>query len=179
MTATGYPARWNAKGRFEIYTAGNRALASIENLVHRSGEGNNSLYKVMVIEIADTILIEEIQTSDLKKDWHFIDKYSYHQLLAGKWLNEQKSGVLRVPSVVIKKKCNYLINPNHPHFNKITLTDSEELDFNQRFALIFLQFAFKHFLKFFHLWPYYKLAIAFTLVTIIIILVIVFCGVKF
>ena len=133
LTASGYPARWNAKGRFVIYTAGSRALACLENLVHRSGEGNNALYKVMVIEIPDTILIEEIQTSDLKKDWHLIDNYPYCQLLGGKWLNEQKSAVLRVPSVIIKKENNYLINPNHPDFNQIKLIGNEDFDFDKRF----------------------------------------------
>ena len=133
LTASGYPARWSAKGRFVIYTAGSRALACLENLVHRSGEGNNALYKVMIIEMPDTIEIDVLDESTLNKDWHTIDNYVYCQSLGSKWLNESKAAVLKVPSVVIKKEHNYLINPNHPDFNKIKLTSNEDFDFDKRF----------------------------------------------
>jgi RES domain-containing protein len=133
LTASGYPARWSAKGRFVIYTAGSRALACLENLVHRSGEGTNALYKVMIIEMPDSISMEVLEESTLKRDWHTIDNYSYCQSLGGKWLNDSASAVLRVPSVVIKKEFNYLINPNHPDFNKIKLAGNEDFDFDKRF----------------------------------------------
>ena len=133
LTASGYPARWSAKGRFIIYTAGSRALACLENLVHRSGEGNDALYKVMIIEIPETLSIEELDEATIKKDWHTIDHYVYCQSLGSKWLNESKTAVLKVPSVVIKKEHNYLINPSHPDFSKITLTGNEDFDFDRRF----------------------------------------------
>lgn len=133
LTASGYPARWSAKGRFVIYTAGSRALACLENMVHRSGEGNNFLYKVMIIEIPETVVIKELDEAQLKKDWHTIDNYAYCQSIGTNWLNESDYAVLKVPSVVIKKEHNYLINPNHPDFKKITLTGNEDFDFDKRF----------------------------------------------
>ena len=133
LTASGYPARWSANGRFVIYTAESRSLACLENLVHRSGEGNNLLYKVMVIELPDTIQIEVIDANTLKKDWHAITNYAYCQSLGSKWLNELQYAVLKVPSVIIKKEHNYLINPNHPDFRKIKLTGVEDFDFDSRF----------------------------------------------
>ncbi|MEP7143751.1 MAG: RES family NAD+ phosphorylase [Ferruginibacter sp.] len=133
LTASGYPARWSAKGRFVIYTAESRSLACLENLVHRSGEGNDNLYKVMVIGIPHTLAIEVINVSSLKKDWHTIDNYVYCQSLGSKWLNAHRSAVLKVPSVIIKKEHNYLINPNHPDFQKIKLTGKEDFDFDNRF----------------------------------------------
>jgi RES domain-containing protein len=133
LTASGYPARWSAKGRVAIYAAGSRALACLENLVHRSGEGNNALYKVMIIEMPDSISMEVLEESTLKRDWHTIDNYPYCQSLGGKWLNDSDSAVLQVPSVVIKREFNYLINPNHPDFNKIKLAGNEDFDFDKRF----------------------------------------------
>ena len=133
LTASGYPARWSARGHFVIYTAESRSLACLENLVHRSGEGSDNLYKVMVIEIPDTLAIEVIDASLLKKDWHTIDNYVYCQSLGSKWLNELSSLVLKVPSVIIKKEHNYLVNPNHPDFKKIKLTGNEDFDFDNRF----------------------------------------------
>lgn len=133
LTASGYPARWNARGNFIIYTAESRSLACLENLVHRSGEGNNALYKVMLIEIPDSLKIENIEEPSLKKDWHTIDNYAYCQFLGSKWLSELKSAILRVPSVIIKKEHNYMINPNHTDFAKIKLSGTEDFDFDKRF----------------------------------------------
>jgi RES domain-containing protein len=133
LTASGYPVRWSAKSHFVIYTAESRSLACLESLVHRSGEGNNNLFKVMVIEIPDTLAMEAINTSSLKKDWHNIDNYVYCQSLGSKWLNELKIVILKVPSVIIKKEHNYLINPNHPDFKKIKLIGTEDFDFDKRF----------------------------------------------
>ncbi len=133
LTASGYSARWNAKGNFVIYTAESRSLACLENLVHRSGEGSNALYKLMVIEIPDSLSMETIDLASLKKDWYSIDNYVYCQGLGRKWLNDLNSVILKVPSVIIKKEFNYLINPNHPDFKKIKLAGNEEFYFDNRF----------------------------------------------
>ena len=116
-----------------IYTAESRSLACLENLVHRSGEGNNRLYKIMVIEIPDDLKIEELDKTSLKKNWHTIDNYPYCQAIGANWLNALTSAVLKVPSVVIKMEHNYLLNPNHPDFKKIILLTKEEFDFDSRF----------------------------------------------
>ena len=37
LVASGNPGRWNLRGQLVIYAAGSRALACLENVVHRSG----------------------------------------------------------------------------------------------------------------------------------------------
>lgn len=133
LSASGYPARWNAKGNFIIYTAESRSLACLENLVHRSGEGENSLYKVLVIDIPETLSMEVIETSALKKDWYSFDNYADCQSIGARWLNDAKCAVLKVPSIIIKKENNYLINPNHADFKHIKLTATEDFEFDDRF----------------------------------------------
>ena len=133
LSASGYAARWNPRGSFMIYTAESRSLACLENLVHRSGEGNNALYKVMLIEIPDSLSVEILELRSLKKDWYTLDNYSYCQAKGSEWLNDQRTVVLQVPSVIIKQEHNYLVNPNHPDFNKIKLRGTEDFDFDKRF----------------------------------------------
>ena len=60
LVASGNPGRWNLRGQLVIYAAGSRALACFENVVHRSGEGFNSLFKVIRIDIPDTLAIAEL-----------------------------------------------------------------------------------------------------------------------
>jgi RES domain-containing protein len=133
LQASGYPARWNTRGCFVIYTAESRSLACLENLVHRSGEGNNALYKVMLVQIPDNLKIDRIEIADLKKDWQKIENYSYCQGLAASWLSGFKTAVLKVPSVIIKSEFNYLLNPAHADFKKIKLTGVEDFIFDARF----------------------------------------------
>ena len=133
LAASDYSARWNAKGQFVIYTAESRSLACLENVVHRSGEGNDALYKVMLIDIPDNLSIEIVDEQVLKRGWHTMENYAYCQLLGRKWLTEAVSAILKVPSVVIKMEHNYLINSNHPDFSKIILSGIEDFNFDKRF----------------------------------------------
>ena len=133
LTASGNPARWSSKGKLVLYTASSRSLACLENLVHRSGEGDSSLYKVMLIEVPDKMPIKKIDINSLKKYWHTIQNYPYCQAIGALWLQGFETAILQVPSVIIKKEYNYLLNPNHPDFKKIKLISIEDFDFDQRF----------------------------------------------
>lgn len=132
LTASGYPARWNSKGTFVIYTAGSRALACLENVVHRSGEGLNKLFKVMVIEIPDQIDIHQIEMDDLPDDWTELTSYSLTQAIGDKWIQSSKSAVMSVPSSIIAKERNFLLNPNHKDFRLVKLIAIEDFDFDPR-----------------------------------------------
>lgn len=87
----------------------------------------------MVIDIPDLLPIEMIDPSSLISEWHTVDNYAYCQALGSKWLHDSQSAVLKVPSVIIKKEYNFLINPHHPDFKKITLQGNEDFDFDARF----------------------------------------------
>ena len=133
LQASGNSARWNSRGSFMIYAAGSRALACLENIVHRSGEMSCKIYKVMLIEIPASLEIQEIKKSSLHKDWKSLTNYSYCQQKGNQWLKEGTTCILKVPSVIIDEEFNYLINPQHNQFKKIKLADVEEFSFDARF----------------------------------------------
>ncbi len=116
-----------------LYTAESRALACLENLVHRSGEGNNALYKVMLIEIPDAVAVKTIDPKKLRKNWYSMTNYPYCQEIGDKWLKEAETVALKVPSSVIKQECNILLNPQHPDFKKVKLAGMEDFSFDERF----------------------------------------------
>ncbi len=133
LQASGNPARWNTRGSLMIYTAGSRALACLENIVHRSGEMSGEVYKVMLIELPASIEIQEIKKTSLYKDWKSLTNYSNCQEKGNQWLKEGSTAVLKVPSVIIEEEFNYLINPQHNQFKKIKLADVEGFLFDARF----------------------------------------------
>ena len=134
LNASGNKARWSKKGSYVIYTASTRALACLENVVHRAGEGLQQAFKVMVIDIPDDILIEEILLKDLKKGWNNSDGLTYEicQAIGEDWLERGVSAILKVPSSIIQKESSYLFNINHQDFKKLKIIDLEDFEFDLR-----------------------------------------------
>ena len=54
------------------------------------------------------------------------------QLVGDNWAKSESSAVLRVPSAVIEKESNYLLNPSHRDFGKIKIGTAEPLTLDLR-----------------------------------------------
>lgn len=132
LKASGRAARWNSEGKFVIYTASSRALACLENIVHRSGEGDNDLFKTVTIEIPDNIAIERITKNELSVNWYEFRNYPECQSKGNLWLRNGLSCVLEVPSAIIPDENNYLLNTNHIDFPKISVRSVEDFKFDPR-----------------------------------------------
>lgn len=132
LKASGAGGRWNSKGRFVIYTAATRALACLENIVHRSGEGLNNNFKVLTIEISPSVKISEIRVNSLSKDWYEFAKYSYCRNIGDEWITKNETAILKLPSAIIPAESNYLINPSHKDFKKIKILRCEDFNFDPR-----------------------------------------------
>ena len=132
LVASGNPGRWNLRGQLVIYAAGSRALACLENVVHRSGEGLNSLFRVIRIEIPDALAIEELPLVQLPADWQLPRHYARCQPLGTAWYQRQQAAVLRVPSSIIAHEHNYVLNTRHPDFSQIHITGWEDFTFDPR-----------------------------------------------
>ncbi len=132
LKASGLPARWNSKGKLVIYTAENRSLACLENLVHRSGLGNNELYKILVISIPDDIKISEVTQKQLPQKWREYSNYSLCQKIGDQWVDNLSSCILKVPSSIIPQEYNFLINTLHKEFGRIKIETQEDFNFDRR-----------------------------------------------
>ena len=132
LVASGNPGRWNLRGQLVIYAAGSRALACLENVVHRSGEGLNSLFKVIRINVPDALLIEELTLDQMPPDWQLPRHYARCQPLGTAWYQRQTAAVLRVPSSIIAHEYNYVLNTRHPDFGQIRIVGREDFEFDSR-----------------------------------------------
>lgn len=132
LSGSGYPARWNPKGVFVIYTASNRALACLENLVHRSGEGLNRQFKITEISVPDSSSSETINIYDLPGNWYETPHFSQCRQIGKTWIREGKSLLLRMPSAIVPDEHNVLINPNHPEFYTVSVQNIREFAFDKR-----------------------------------------------
>ncbi|HVZ55452.1 MAG TPA: RES family NAD+ phosphorylase [Chitinophagaceae bacterium] len=134
LTASGFAARWNSNGHFMLYSAGTRALACLENLVHRRSIGSNDLFRVTLINIPDDIRINKIDKEELPANWQEYLHYTSCQIIGDKWLKENETCILQVPSAIIPEEYNLLINTQHRDFSRIAVHSIEPFVFDERLA---------------------------------------------
>jgi len=132
LLASGNPARWNSKEVKMIYTAQSRALACLENIVHRDSKGLQKSFRIMEIDIPDKLKIERILETDLIADWKNFYNIPYTQQIGDDWITSLKTPVLQVPSVIVTGDFNYLINPSHKDFSSIKLLSAVPFEFDSR-----------------------------------------------
>lgn len=135
LFASGNPARWNSKDTKVVYTAESKALACLENVVHRNSRGLQKNFRQMNIEIPDEIKIGEIKITDLKTDWKEFMRMSYTQTIGDVWIKESKTAVLKVPSAIVPGDSNFLLNPGHKDFKKIKLLRTLPFQFDIRIKM--------------------------------------------
>lgn len=125
------PGRWNSSGTSIIYTAESRSLASLEVLVHAEDTSLLSAMSMVAIPIsfADTL----VETpAKFPPDWRELPAPASTRAFGDAWIASGRSAILRVPSVVTLGEFNYLLNPHHPDFARITLGKPELFSFDGR-----------------------------------------------
>jgi RES domain-containing protein len=132
LRGSGFAARWNSNGIFVVYTASSRALACLEMVVHLNSDRLKSEFRMSVVEISEEIEITKINIEDLPEGWTEHDGYQICQEIGNGWIEAFETCVLQVPSAVIKHEFNYLINPQHPDFQKIKIIEIEDFEFDLR-----------------------------------------------
>lgn len=132
LQASGKPARWNGNHVEVIYTSSSQSLACLENVVHRSALGLNQIFRLLTVDIPDTVASTEIPLSSLEENWKEFEAFPYTQHIGNEWIREKQAAILKVPSAIISQEFNYLLNPNHPDFSKITLLANEPFVFDNR-----------------------------------------------
>ncbi len=119
ITASGFANRWNFRGQFVVYSGSSRSLSTLELVVHRNSIISGTAYKVMVISIPDDESnVRQIRINELPANWRTMEAVATLQQIGVKWYNEQRSLLLKVPSIIIPYEYNYVINTEHPDFKK-------------------------------------------------------------
>ena len=125
-------ARWNSIGVELIYCASNRSLAMAEVAVHFSLATLPDDYVMITVFIPDDILIQKLGQSELPSEWNVFPHPVSTQAIGDQFVSANKYCLLQIPSVVTRGDYNLLINPSHPDFSKIKITNIEKFPFDKR-----------------------------------------------
>jgi hypothetical protein len=110
--------------------SGTKALAALENLVHLNPP---VLFKYVAFHIKfDEALVEMFPATALPGDWQAEPPLLSTKTIGDVWVREARSAALALPSTIISGEPNFLLNPAHPDFNKVTIGPAEPFAFDPR-----------------------------------------------
>src|ERR1035437_3746124 len=122
--------RWDSRGVPVVYTSSTKSLVALENLAHLNPPVP---FKYVVFRIQfDDALIEKVPLSRLPADWQVEPPPPSTKAIGDAWVREMRSAVLALPSVIVPGELNYLLNPAHPAFKKISIGKPERFAFDPR-----------------------------------------------
>jgi len=122
-----YGGRWNPPGLPVIYAAGSLSLAMLERLVQRRNLNGTMLVEAMV---DDNIPIEDLLDNP-PSNWRALGSPEA-QAAGAYWVVGGRAALLRVPSALVPREPNYVINPAHPDAARIRPREPERLEWDPR-----------------------------------------------
>lgn len=137
MGASIYGGRWNRKGTSVIYTAASRALCALEVLANADELADD--YISISIEIPDSLSITSMSVADLPTGWDSNPSLDATRDIGTAWANGLSTAVLSVPSSVIPRERNYILNPAHPDLARIKFCDPEPFYFDDRLGRMWIK----------------------------------------
>jgi RES domain-containing protein len=86
------------------------------------------------IDVPDDVEIERIDAAALPPGWRRYPAPEKLQQVGNEWLEQQRTLVLQVPSAVIPKEHNYLLNPDHAEAHRLAVIDTQGFVYGSRRA---------------------------------------------
>ena len=129
--AARYPGRWHSKGTYILYTAETPSLALLESVVHISNIAVSS-YCMMCLEIPGSKIIT-ITNNELPENWFTNPPLDILKKIGDSFITENKFLALKLPSAIMPEENNYLLNPNHHDFKKVSVIYIRNIPIDERF----------------------------------------------
>ena len=126
-----YGGRWNSRGTAVIYLSQHESLAALELLVHLTPLPQDDRYLSFRLEWEDK-LTDHLSAKNLPLRWNAEPPGFQTMQIGDEWVRAGKSVALAVPSVLSASEMNFLLNPKHPDFKKIKISEPNEYRFDSR-----------------------------------------------
>ena len=123
--------RWNHIGTPCIYTSATRSLSLLEYSCHASLHLVPRALSFITYKVPDHSILS-LELAALPGDWKKEPHPVSGRDIGTKYLQENKTLLIRIPSVVIEEEYNYIINPLHPDMNKVSILDIKDYSFDLR-----------------------------------------------
>ena len=126
-----YGGRFNSVGTSVVYTSESLALAILE-LLTKINSRSRAAGRVCLPVRFDEAHVQVRSEDDLPEGWDARPYGPASQKVGDAWIRTQASLVVQVPSIVVPRERNYLINPQHPDASDLEIGEPEPLDLDPR-----------------------------------------------
>ena len=130
-----YNGRWHRRGIRIVYASDAPASALLEVIAHT--EAHNRLqhdYVLFEVRLDPDEHLLTVGSDMLPDDWRAVPWPTSTQEIGMFWHEEQASVVLNVPSAVVPRQRNFLVNVAHPRFNELQIQEPEPFEIDSRLA---------------------------------------------
>jgi RES domain-containing protein len=126
-----YGGRWNSPGVHVVYVSEHQSTAVLEVFTNRVPFILEETYKAFRLEWPDN-LTERFPMEKLPANWRVFPAPLETKEIADRWIQERRSAVLALPSVISPADTNFLVNPEHRDFKRIHIASPIDFDFDPR-----------------------------------------------
>jgi RES domain-containing protein len=126
-----YGGRWNSVGSAVVYVSEHQSTAALEVIAHNLPLSAEIAYKAFHLEWPDA-LTEVVPEVRLSATWRISPPIVETIEIGDRWVREQRSAVLAVPSAISPDDRNFLLNPAHPDFKRIRIAPPIDYEFDPR-----------------------------------------------
>ena len=127
-----YGGRWNERGTAVVYLGGTLSLAALETFVHLTAADAHLAFAVIEIIVPDDVTIAELNPDHLPFNWRAEPPPDGTKAIGTGWTRRGESLLLRVPSVIVPRETNYLLNPAHQDFRRLAIRPPQPFGFDER-----------------------------------------------
>ncbi len=122
-----YGGRWNSQGNRVLYVSSSLALATLEVLINLDDEEILPAFLYASVAFAEELIVRVEDVARLPPKWRGFPIPREVQKIGDDWIEGKRSAVLEVPTSVIPKGTNYVINLEHPDSKRVQYGKVENL----------------------------------------------------
>jgi len=123
--------RWNNPGKSVIYGSLSYSCAMLEILAHANIGRIPASHCYVIVDVPENIPAENHDESSLPTGWDS-DVNTTARKFGDQWLNEKRSAIFVVPSVIAKLDRNVLVNSLHPNAHRLIVSEPKKVVWDKR-----------------------------------------------
>lgn len=127
-----YGGRWNERGTPVVYLGGTLSLAALETFVHLTAADSRIVFAAIEIIVPDNVPVIALTGDRLPHNWRVEPPPHETQVIGTDWARRGESLLLQVPSIIVPRESNYLVNPAHSDLHRVTIRPPQRFSFDER-----------------------------------------------
>ena len=134
MGAAFVGGRWNSIGRQVIYASPSYSCAMLEILAHAGIGRIPKQQQYVCVDVPADTATEKFGLDALPQGWDTADS-AIARAFGDRWLADARSAILLVPSVVARLDFIAVVNPAHPHAQRLVPSAQKNVVWDDRLFL--------------------------------------------